>query len=256
MTSPIPQSTTLSSRTIAIFFNRLVHAFAKHWLLLFNLMIGIYVWLPWLAPVFMKLGWVSAGNLIYAIYSTQCHQLPERSFFLFGDKFMYSLAEVQAAWRNTNQPFILRQFIGNETMGWKVAWSDRMVSMYTTIFFVGVLHGAIRKWLRPMPIWAFVLSALPMAIDGGTHLISDLAGIGNGFRDSNAWLAFLTNNAFSPLFYVGDAVGSFNWWMRLITGIIFGVGIVWLAYPHLEEAFAEVVHDIESKFQRVGLEMS
>jgi uncharacterized membrane protein len=253
VTTPLPQSTTLASRSFAISLNRIIHTFAKHWLLLFNVLIGLYVWLPWLAPVFMKLGWESAGNIIYTIYSTQCHQLPERSFFLFGDKFMYSLAEVQAAWRNTNSPFILRQFIGNETMGWKVAWSDRMVSMYTTIFFVGVLHGAFRKWLRPMPLWAFALSTLPMAIDGGTHLISDLAGIGNGFRDSNAWLALITNNAFSPLFYVGDAVGSFNWWMRLITGIIFGVGIVWLAYPHLEDAFAEVTHNIENKFHRAGL---
>ena len=134
MTAPIPQSTTLSSRNFALFLNRIIHAFAKHWLLLFNVIIGLYVWLPWLAPLFMKLGWESAANAIYIFYSTQCHQLPERSFFLFGDKFMYSLAEVQAAWRNTNNPLILRQFIGSETMGWKVAWSDRMVSMYTTIF--------------------------------------------------------------------------------------------------------------------------
>jgi hypothetical protein len=55
------------------------------------------------------------------------------------------------------------------------------------------------------------------------------------------------------LFYAADAIGSFNWWMRLITGIIFGVGIVWLAYPHLEDAFAEVVHDLENKFQQAGL---
>ena len=255
MTTPIPHPTSTPSQGFAIFLNRIVHAFAQHWLLLFNSIVGLYVGLPWLAPLLMKLGWVWGGNLIYTIYSTQCHQLPERSFFLFGDKFMYSLADVQAAWQNTNNSFILRQFVGNETMGWKVAWSDRMVSMYTTIFFVGVLHGAIRKWLRPMPLWAFALTTLPLAIDGGTHLISDLAGIGNGFRDSNAWLALLTNNAFSPLFYAGDAVGSFNWWMRLITGIIFGIGSVWLAYPHLEDAFAEVAHDIENKFRRAGVRL-
>jgi uncharacterized membrane protein len=191
MTAPISQPTVPTSRNFAIFLNQIIHAFAKHWLLIFNLMIGLYVWLPWLAPIFMKLGWESAGNFIYTIYSTQCHQLPERSFFLFGDKFMYSLSEVQGAWRNTTNPLILRQFVGNGTMGWKVAWSDRMVSMYTTIFFVGVLHGVIRKWLRPMPLWAFALSTLPMVMDGGTHMISDLAGIGNGFRDNNAWLAIV-----------------------------------------------------------------
>jgi len=90
-------------------------------------------------------------------------------------------------------------------------------------------------------------------VDGGTHLISDLAGIGQGFRDSNAWLASLTNNAFPATFYAGDAFGSFNSWMRLITGALFGLGAVWLAYPYVESAFADAARQIEDKFQRAGL---
>src|SRR5271157_2934920 len=89
-------------RTLAIEANRWAYGLCRHWLLIVNLLLGLYVGLPWLAPVFMKLGWTLAGQVIYQIYSTQCHQLPERSFFMFGAHPMYSLAQVQAAWQNTS----------------------------------------------------------------------------------------------------------------------------------------------------------
>ena len=89
----------------------IVPGFARHWLLFVNLLVALWVGLPWLAPVFMHWGWTSAGKAVYLFYSFQCHQLPERSFFLFGRHAMYSLAEIQAAWQTTNDMFILRQFI-------------------------------------------------------------------------------------------------------------------------------------------------
>ena len=72
-----------------------------------------------------------------------------------------------------------------------------------------------------------------MAVDGGSHLVSDLSGIGQGFRDNNAWLAILTRYAFSPDFYAGDAWGSINSILRLATGVLFGFGIVWYTLPQL-----------------------
>ena len=246
-------ATSARERSFAVIANRWVYWLCRHWLLVVSLMLGLYVGLPWLAPLFMKLGLTSAGNTIYLIYSTQCHQLPQRSLFLFGLKPMYSLAEIQTAWTVTDNPLILRQFVGNPAMGWKVAWSDRMVSMYTGLFFLGLLYWPLRRRLKPLSLWGFALLILPMVVDGGTHLISDLAGIGQGFRDSNAWLASLTNNAFPATFYAGDAFGSFNSWMRLITGALFGLGAVWLAYPYVESAFADAARQIEDKFQRAGL---
>jgi uncharacterized membrane protein len=127
--------------------------------------------------------------------------------------------------------------------------------MYTSLFAAGVLYWPLRKWLKPLPLWAFVLFTLPMALDGGTHFISDFAGIGNGFRDTNAWLAVFTNNALPTAFYAGDALGSFNSWARLITGILFGIGLVWLAYPYLNEWMAETAAEIESKFRNAGLNL-
>lgn len=87
-----------------------------------------------------------------------------------------------------------------------------------------------------MPWWGLVLLLLLMTLDGVTHMVSDMAGIGQGFRDSNSWLAILTQNFFPTTFYAGDAWGSFNAWMRLITGILFAWGIVWFGFPFLDLA--------------------
>lgn len=218
--------------------------FSRHWIVLFAAFMGLYVGLPFLAPVFMSIGWTGPGRIIYLIYSTQCHQLPERSYFFFGPKTMYSLSEIQQAWKNTLDPLVLRQFIGNAQMGWKVAWSDRMVSMYTSTFVFGLLYWPLRRKVKPLPWWGLVLFLLPMAVDGTSHFISDFAGIGQGFRDSNLWLASLTHGIFPPSFYAGDALGSFNSWMRILTGVSFGLGVVWYGFPYVDEWFREVTQQL------------
>ncbi len=246
-----------AKRTGAITANRLAYFLSRYWLVLLTLLLGLWVGLPWLAPVFMKLGWTSAGNAIYLLYAPQCHQLPQRSFFLFGQKTMYSLGEIQAAWQDTNNPLLLRQFTGNPVMGWKVAWSDRMVAMYTSIALFGLLYWPFRYRLRSLPLWVFALLLLPMIIDGSTHAISDVtAGIGSGFRDTNAWLVTLTNNVFPATFYAGDALGSFNSWMRWLTGLLFGLGVVWLAYPFLHRSFNETAQQIENNFRQADLPLT
>lgn len=205
----------------------------NHWFAAFLIAYGAWVFMPFLAPVFMHLGWTGAGKVVYFIYSFFCHQLPERSFFWFGEKAMYSLSEIQSGWQNTNNPMILRQFIGNETMGWKVAWSDRMISFYTGVWLFAALWYPFRKRIKPLPWWGFALLLIPIALDGGAHAISDFAGIGLGFRDTNTWLAVLTNNIFPATFYAGDALGSFNSIMRFITGLLAGLAIVWLTLPYV-----------------------
>ena len=212
---------------------------AASWFTIFVLFYGLWVGLPFLAPVFMHLNWSGAGKAIYFIYSVFCHQLPERSFFLFGQKSMYSIKEINSVWKNTLNPMILRQFIGDESMGWKVAWSDRMVSLYTSIWSFALVWRLIRRKVRPLPWWGLVLLLLPIVLDGGAHLFSDLSGFGNGFRDTNQWLSVLTSASFPSSFYLGDALGSFNSWMRILTGLLAGLGIVWFAFPYLEESFAQ-----------------
>jgi uncharacterized membrane protein len=190
--------------------------------------------MPFLAPILMHAGLDGAAKVIYFIYSWLCHQLPERSYFLFGSHFTHSLAEIQKAWQHTNNPVILRQFIGSTAMGWKVAWSDRMVSMFTSLWLFGFLWWPLRHKLRVLPLWGLILFLLPMAIDGSSHFVSDLAGIGQGFRYGNLWLVEITRHLFPTYFYSGETFGTFNSLIRLLTGILFGMGIVWYTYPYLD----------------------
>lgn len=193
---------------------------------------GIWVLTPFLAPIFMKIGWQGAAKGIYLIYSVFCHQLPQRSFFLFGEKTMYSLAEIQQVWKTTGDPLSLRQFIGNPEMGWKVAWSDRMVAFYTGIWFFSMwrwwFYPSYSSQVNPKVL----LFLLPMALDGTTHFISDLSGLGLGFRATNGWLVNLTGNILPAWFYSGDALGSFNSWMRLLSGLLAAWGIVEFLRPY------------------------
>lgn len=236
--------------------NRAVYWLSRHWLLVFIGVWGVFNLLPWLAPVFMKFGWETGGRAVYTIYTFLCHQLPQRSFFLFGEQRMYDLSAIQQVWQNSDNPLVLRQFTGNAEMGWKVAWSDRMVSLYTGILLWAVVLGPWRRRLPRLPLWGLALLALPMVLDGGTHALSDmLGGIGGGFRYDNTWLASLTDYALAPGFYSGDALGSFNSWMRLLSGLLFSLGGVWYVLPHLERSFAGTRHVVEEKFERAGVSL-
>jgi len=140
-------------------------------------------------------------------------------------------------------------------MGWKVAWSDRMVSMYTSILIFGWLWYVLRKWIRPLSWQGLLLFMLPMALDGFTHMASDLAGIGNGFRDTNLWLETLTQAAFPTSFYAGDAWGSFNSIMRILTGIAFGFGVTRFSFPYLDDYFKDYQQRIKNKFAAAGISL-
>lgn len=212
---------------------------AKNWFLIFVAIYGLWVWTPFLAPLLMHLGWDGPANAIYFIYSFFCHQLPERSYFFFGPQISYSLSDIQAAWMDTVNPLLLRKFTGTMEMGWKIAWSDRMISFYSGVWLFTIIWYPFRRRIKNLPLWGLVFFLFPMVLDGGTHFISDLAGIGLGFRDSNLWLANLTHFAFSANFYAGDALGSFNSWMRIISGLLAGLGLVWFAFPYLDTAFSE-----------------
>lgn len=220
--------------------DRVVRFVFTHCLALVLAAMLVFTLLPFLAPVAMALGWTKLGELIYILYSPFCHQLPQRSWFLFGEKLTYTLPEIQRVYPSTN-PWQLRFFYGTPEMGWKVAWSDRMISFYTMTPVFGLFYAALRRWVRrPLPLSLFLLALLPLALDGGTHAINDLFwGVsGGGLRDTNAWLSVLTGNAF-PGFYAGDHLGTFNWWMRLVTGLLAAWGVAFYAFPWLDRLLRE-----------------
>jgi hypothetical protein len=66
--------------------DRFSYWIARHYLAIFNLFLVLYVGIPFLAPVFKKVGWNGPAEVVYKIYSPLCHQWAFRSFFLFGEQ--------------------------------------------------------------------------------------------------------------------------------------------------------------------------
>jgi uncharacterized membrane protein len=215
--------------------DKFTHFFCRRWISLFGLFFGILSLLPFLAPLFLQMGFYQGAGAIYTIYSFLCHQLPERSFFMFGPQVMYSLPSLESYGANLTSIYTLRQFYGTAETGWKVAWSDRMIWMYGSMLLFGLLWWPFRRRVRSLPLWGLVLLLVPMAVDGFSHLISDFSGIGMGFRISNIWLAELTAYSLPVSFYYGDALGSFNFWMRMFTGMLFGLAVVWFSFPYINQ---------------------
>jgi uncharacterized membrane protein len=199
----------LAESNLARIANQLVLGIARHWLALFNLAWGTYVVLPLLAPILMHFGFFAPANIIYTVYSFMCHQLPDHSYFLFGK----SLTPLKPALEAGGMPvsvnlFQERQFIGNAIVGYKVAICERDIAIYGSVLLFGLLFGILRRWIRPLSIWFYIVFLIPMAVDGITQLI--------GLRES-------------------------NWVLRSVTGVLFGAASVWLAYPYIEDAMQEVI---------------
>jgi len=117
--------------------------FSRHYMVLLNGFTFLYLFFALLAPSFMKIGWERPAKIIYKIYSPLCHQLAFRSFFLFGEQPYYprELAGVegvitygQATGLNENDVQAARNFLGNESLGYKMALCQRDMAIYGAIF--------------------------------------------------------------------------------------------------------------------------
>ena len=240
------------TRHLVIAVDRLAFWISSHWLALFVVASGVLVLVPFLAPLLMKVGAVGPANIIYGFYSLLCHQLPQRSLFLFGPQPMYSLAEIKAVWPLDG--FLgLRQFVGNPEMGYKVAWSERMIALYGSVWLGALVFALVRTRLRSLSLAAWLLAGvLPMGLDGLIHMVNDAVSgtSGAGFRDNNAWLQALTGNQLPPWFYAGDALGSFNSDVRWFTGILFGLTTMWLVFPMLETTMRDLQSQTARQLER------
>lgn len=176
------------TRAFILGVDRAVLAVARHWVLAVSILSGLYAGLPLLGPWLLSRGLTFPANVLYFFYGLTCHQLPERSFFVFGQKMCYC---------------------------------QRCCAIYSGFFVFGLLFPLVTRWVRPLRWrWMFLLW-LPMALDGFTQLF--------GLRES-------------------------TWELRVITGTLFALSCVWVAFPHLARAFADMRRDLEARFQRVALE--
>jgi len=198
--------------------------FARHWLSIINLALAVYVGMPFLAPVLMKSGMTGPANVIYTVYRFMCHELPQRSYFLFGPQLVYTLpelVEIFGADKLPGFPFggAFQAFVGNPEMGFKVALCQRDVAIYGTMLLLGLVFGSVRKRVKPLPFWLYILIGLvPIGLDGGSQLVSYII----------------------PQWMPGGVPRESTWVLRTATGALFGLATMWLALPYLQESFTSI----------------
>ena len=211
---------------------------SKHWLALANLFFLTYVGLPFLAPLLLANGYNRGANIIYQLYNFTCHQFPSRTYFVSGQQ---------------------------------VCMCHRCVAMYGTIFLGGLVFGLVRDRLKPLPLHWYLLFLIPIGLDGGLAMAGELTQVIPTLILSGLGLAVLAAIAVVVLKqkerrwpgYVILAVGLLaviymqfwgphysNYYLRTITGFIFGFGTVWFVYPLMEESFLDMWR--ESKLKLAG----
>lgn len=237
--TPKKEPVTGWQRDLVIRIDLFILWFTDHWVGVFNTIIGVYVALPVLAPTLMYLGVTGPARLIYRIYGPFCHQSASRSFFLYGEQWFYpsevagtSLTPLQAYAPNLEafagvdidnffQFFeAARRFLGTAEMGYKTALCARDMGIYTAILVTGLLYALLRRRLNvpKLPFWLFIIIAIvPIGWDGFSQLFGYYADLVN----SESIKALFPTRESTPF-------------LRTITGILFGFGVVWLVYPNID----------------------
>lgn len=220
--------------------DRFTYWFSKHYVSVLNLIVILYLGLPFLAPVLMQSGLPGPAGAIYKVYGAVCHQFAFRSWFLFGEQAAYPRASAHVAGlipygEATGLPeedqFASRAFIGNPAVGYKVALCERDVAIYGGILAFGILFSLTGKRLKSLPwyLW-LVIGVLPIAADGLSQLLSQPplgAILPLAYRES------------TPL-------------LRSLTGFLFGFTTAWFGYPLVEETMRDSRKYLAEKLSRAA----
>jgi uncharacterized membrane protein len=223
--------------------DRLSFWISRHYLVILNLFMFVYVGLAVAAPLLMKAGAALPARVLYRIYSPLCHQFGFRSFFLFGEQYYYPTEAAQMPGVNTfeqatgitgvanptsNSRLEARAYVGDETVGYKMALCERDVSIYAALLLFGLVFGLSGRRLPSLHWLIWLLAGVtPIALDGFSQLFSQF---------SWPWLSdVLAYRESTPL-------------IRVITGLLFGFLTAWFAYPNLEASMQETRQFLIKKF--------
>lgn len=185
-------------------------------------LLSLFLFVAFLAPIFMKIKLEKEARFIYWVYEAFCHQLAFRSWFIFGQQPFYprELANIPnfVSYEKVIGDLQLdlnyaREFLGNEMLGYKIALCQRDVAIYASLLLCGLVFQLSGKKMKPIP-WYFwiILGLLPIGVDG----ITQFGGLGISF------LSWLPVRESTPL-------------LRSITGILFGVTTGLFMFPLIEE---------------------
>lgn len=252
-------------RDVVISADRLIRGIAVRWLMVLNLLVFIYVGLPFLAPVLLVNGFPGPANTIYTAYSFVCHQFAFRSWYMYGDQIAYPrerapsklasfesyvaddphFAGIDVTSLDTDLVFAARSFQGNERTGYKVAFCQRDVAIYGGILVAGLIFGLVRDRVKPLTFWQYVLLGIvPMGLDGVSQLLA------NPPFDELGYGAFtLIGQLSQGVFGIRESTPM----LRTLTGFLFGVANAWLAYPYIEESMQETREKVEKQLGKAGL---
>jgi len=221
--------------------DRFSHWWGRNYLGFLNVVLFLYVALPVFAPILMKAGYPVVARPIYSLYGAVCHQLSFRSWFLFGEQPVYPRASAGVEGYRSFQDvtgidegdpaslLAARDFVGNEQVGYKVAFCQRDIAIYGAMLGFGLLFAATGRRLRPLPWWLWVLIGIaPIALDGFSQLLSQFPGF--------SWWVYRES---TPL-------------LRTLTGALFGFTTAWYGFPLLEESMAETRLTVVSKKARLA----
>ncbi|RME46333.1 MAG: DUF2085 domain-containing protein [Chloroflexi bacterium] len=219
-----PQATPAPAvNTSRSFPDRAVLFVARHWLLLVNLAVFIFIGLPILAPFLAEAGLERPAYWIYSAYRITCHQLPYRSYFIGGPAFTHSVAEIEAVTGVNDKFALIHRPLVNSVFGSQTAVCHRDIAIYGAVLVAGLVFGLVRDRLKPLPFKFFLLFVIPIAVDGFTQLLGGLV----------------------PFLPARES----TWFLRTVTGALFGIGGVWLAYPYIEQGMREIRQSLEKASQ-------
>ncbi len=216
--------------------DKVSHFISRRYLLLANLVLALYIGLPFLAPVLMKLGFPDAARPIYTIYRASCHELAFRSLFLFGEQPFYPRTAAgldgyitygEATGLNEGDLIAAREFIGNEGLGYKVALCQRDVAIYLSMLLFGILFALSGRKIKPISLLLWmIIGIMPVGLDGVSQLVSQL-----GLLD------FIPYRESTPF-------------LRILTGALFGFTTAWFGFPALEETMQDTRQYLAAKRAR------
>ncbi|MCB0215544.1 MAG: DUF2085 domain-containing protein [Chloroflexi bacterium] len=217
---PAPARPPGASRLEAL-IDALVTGLLRGWLAFYLVAIAVFTTLPFAAPLLARAGQDRAASAIYLAYRLSCHQLPHHSWFIGGPKAAYSWPEVQP-YTGLRLDQTLRAFhhpLRDPALGYQVAFCQRDAAIWLSLLAASlILAWRLRRGpVRPLRMRWYLISLIPIALDGLTQLV--------GLRES------------TPL-------------LRTLTGAIFGAATAWLVLPLLDEGFREL--RTASAARRVG----
>jgi uncharacterized membrane protein len=220
--------------------DRISYWISKHYLAIFNVFLILYVGIPFLAPVFKKVGWNTPAEVVYKVYRPLCHQWAFRSFFLFGEQLYYPHAaanipgvltfEQVSGISDLTDPSRMgaRLYEGNSVVGYKIALCERDLAIWGAMALFGVVYAMTGRRLPKLPwlIWV-VVGLIPIGLDGFSQLLSQIP--------STFIQTILPYRESTPL-------------LRELTGFLFGLTTAWFMFPLIEESMADSRQLFAKKF--------